>query len=548
MSKFDITTVEPAALLKLVQKAGGQRAFARKHGLPRTTIQDRLHKLKRGAHRPAPVAKRIGEKRGIRRFILTSAQDGTQVNEPFLHNLEAYRDWLRQSGDCELMVAGYTYNKSLFEDHATEAAIWPARIAPYIVTDRIRIADKVDFCAEMNTLPTATTPLSGLNSYSQDRWGIFPHAKVQLVSVSRLSHLPPKQNMTTGTITKPNYVMKKAGIKASFHHIYAAVLVEVDHDGDFFCRHLMADDHGDFYDLDRLIENGNVTEGHRLAALAPGDIHVAGIDPTVAKAVFGFWPTDQKGAHVEEPRIWKHDVVEPCMMDVLQPEHLFVHDVLDFRARNHHSIRNARIRHQLHVSGFESVAGEVSEVAMFLSTLATRYLNSTVYVVDSNHDQALERWLNEADFKTDPINAIFYLRNTLSLWEADKRQDKNYFVFRVAANSFPEWDCSRVRFLKEDRKEDAINIHGVEYAAHGHRGPNGSRGGVAALSQLSSKMSIGHVHSPAILNGLFASGMSCLMDQQYNKGPTGWSATLTGQYQNGKRTLITLQGPKWRVE
>jgi hypothetical protein len=399
----------------------------------------------------------------------------------------------------------------------------------------------------MNTLPTATTPLGGLNTYTQDRWGVFPHAKVQLVSVSRLAHLPPKQNMTTGTVTKPNYVMKKAGIKASFHHIYGAVLVEVDHDGAFFCRHLMADDKGDFYDLDRKVEKGAITTGHSLDALAPGDIHVAGIDPTVARSVFGFWPTDKKGNHVEEPRLWEHSSAQ-CMMDVLKPKHLFVHDVLDFRARNHHSIKNPLSRFDLFVNGLESVAGEVSEVAMVLHTLANRNPNTQVYVVDSNHDQALEKWLVEADFKIDPINAIFYLDNASALWKAKRDKDKSFSTFKNAANSFPKWDCSKVRFLKEDKKEDAVNIGGVEYASHGHRGPNGARGSVPALANLSSKMTIGHVHTPAILNGLFAAGMSCLLKQDYAHGPTGWCPTLVGQYENGKRFMITLQGNKWRVD
>lgn len=546
---LDINSITPKELLTLVKKAGGQRPFAKKHGISRTTLQSRLYKLRKKpfSFRPAPKAKRVGESRGIRRFILSSAQDSTLLHDEFVTNLEAYRDWLQQTGTCEIMIGGYTYNKALFEDHSKNSVNWPDRIKPYIVSERIRIADKIDFCGEMNTLPTADTPLTGFTGYTHDRWGIFPHAKVQLTSVSRMQHLPPKQIMTTGAVTRPNYVMKRAGIKASFHHIQGAVLVEVDRAGDFFCRHLIADDSGTFYDLDRKVEGGAVTTGHRVTVLTPGDVHCAGIDPVVARSIFGFWPTDQGNFSAHTPRIWKHDNHDASMLDILKPRHMFMHDVLDFRARNHHTIGNPHDRFELYVTGRESVSGEVREVAMVLASLAARYPETSTYIVDSNHDQALERWLATADYKTDPVNALFFLRNQTAKYEATERRDKLHSTFQHAVRSFPDWDTSKIRFLREDK--DPVNIGGVEHSNHGHRGPNGTRGGVKALSLVATKMTIGHVHSPAILNGLCASGMSCLMEQGYNHGPSGWSPTLTAQYANGKRTLITLSpSGKWRAE
>jgi hypothetical protein len=549
---FDIHSVSPSDLLKLVKKEGGQRAFARKHGLPRTSVQERLYKLRKEpfSHRPAPKAKRVGDKRGIRRFILSSAQDGTMPHEQFLSNLEAYRDWLQQHGSCEIMIGPFTYGKGLFEDHATKSknVNYHDRVKPYLVFDRIRIADKIDFCGEMNTLPTATNPLSGFHTYTNDRWGIFPHAKVQLTSVPRMKHLPPKQIMTTGAVTKPNYILKKAGIKASFHHIYAAVLVEIDADGDFFCRHLIADDTGTFFDLDRKVEEGKITSGHRMTCLTPGDVHVAGIDPVTARAIFGFWPTKEMELDASNrrwERLWESDDENPSMLDVLKPHHLFVHDVLDFRARNHHNIYDPHDRYNLWVTGRESVGNEVREVSLFLHYLSENNPDTQVYVVDSNHDQALSKWLKTADYRTDPVNATFFLRNQLACYDAMDRRDRTFSVFKHAVTSDPNFDCSRVRFLREDK--DPIVIGGVEHSNHGHRGPNGARGGVASLSKVGGKMTIGHVHSPAILDGLCASGASCLMDMGYNAGPSGWAATLTGQYENNKRTLITLVGEKWCV-
>lgn len=549
LRKVDILALAPVQLLKLVKKAGGQRAFAREHGIPRTTLQERLYKLRVEpfTHRPAPKAKRVGDRKGVRRFILSSAQDSTVLHEEFLTNLEAYCGWLQQSGSCEILIGGFTYNKSLFEDHSKSGGTWPTRIAPYLVSDRIRIADKIDFCGEMNTLPTAENPLSGFHTYTSDRWGVFPHAKVQLVSVPTMKHLPSKQIMTTGAVTKPNYVMKKAGIKASFHHVYGAVLVEIDQDGDFFCRHLIADDAGDFYDLDRLVKDGEVTTGHRVEVLTPGDVHVAQIDPVASRTIFGIWPGEPAYETANPPRVWRSDQETPSILDALNPKHVFLHDASDFRARNHHNILDPHDRFRMHVNGVESVEGELAEVALVLTELSERYTDSHFYVVDSNHDQALLRWLKYTDYRNDPANALFFLKCQLAQYEAIQNGGADFSILRhVMQNFYPNWKCADVTFLQEDKTP--VVIGGVEHSNHGHRGPNGSRGSVASLMRVASKMTIGHVHSPAILDGLYAAGTTSLMDLGYNAGPSSWAHTLVVQYANGKRALITLRDGKWKVD
>lgn len=544
---FDINSVSPAELLKLVKKAGGQRAFAKLHGIARTTIQDRLYKLRKQpfSHRPAPVAKKVGDRRGVRRFILSSAQDGTLLNEPFLDNLEAYRDWLQQYGTCEILIAGYTYGKHLFEEHSKASVAWPERIKAYIVSDRIRIADKIDFCGEMNTLPTSENPLSGFHTYTQDRWGIFPHAKVQLVSVPTQKHLPTKQIMTTGSVTLPNYVMKKAGIKASFHHVYAAVLVEIDKDGAFFCRHLIADDKGSFYDLDRHVQNKTVTRDNKAESITPGDIHVAQIDPQVSMAAFGHAPSSLKAE--DGTRVWVHaPASDTTLIKALRPKNIFIHDVSDFRARNHHSIGDPHDRFSLYVNGVESVSNELREVAMFLTTLNDNAAGSKLVVVESNHDEALEKWLKTAEYRYDPVNAEFFLEAQLAKYRSIREGRRNFSIFEhVMTTFFGEWDCNHIRFLRED--ENYI-VNGVENANHGHRGANGARGSAAGLKRTAMKQTVGHAHTCHIGDGLYVSGTFSKLDLGYNYGPSSWSHTLVVQYQSGKRSMITFDGPKWCVE
>lgn len=543
---FDIYSVSPEELNAMVKKAGGQRAFSRKYSVKRTTLQNRLYSMRKDplSHRPAPAARTVtvDETTGRRRFILSSAQDSTHIHEEFVDNLEAYAEHLRRDAPCEIMIAGFTYSKRLFEDHAKHAAFFHKRVMEYLVAERVRIADRIDFCGEMNTLPTAENPLSGFHSYTRERWGIFPHAKVQLVSVPTMKHTPSKQIMTTGAVTKPNYVPKKAGIKASFHHQLGAVLVEVDEDGKFFCRHLLGDTDGSFYDLDVFVKDGVVTEGHRVACLTPGDVHVAQIDPEVSAATFGFFPTEQRSA--DGSRVWG-SVATPSMIDVLRPEHIFVHDVSDFRARNHHNIADPHDRFRLYVKGSESVEQELREVAMFLTILGRQAPDSKVTVVESNHDLALNKWLKTADYRADPVNAEFFLTCQRAVYASIRTGEKNFSIFEeVMTNAFDVWNCNGVKFLRED---ETCVVGGVEHSNHGHNGANGSRGNIQQFAKIGPKVTFGHTHSPGIFESAYNTGTTSKLDMGYNTGPSSWAHTHCVQYPNGKRALITFNGRHWRL-
>ena len=357
-----------------------------------------------------------------------------------------------------------------------------------------------------------------------------------------MKNAPPKMNLTTGTVTLPNYVPKKAGLKASFHHIFGAVLVEINADGEFFCRHLIADDaDGSFYDMDRFVSDGQVTEGLRVRALTPGDVHVFQVDPDVCAATFGIQPTDKRHP-VEFGRIW--NLIEgPCLLDILEPEHLLIHDVLDMRVRNHHSIGDAHDRFRLHVEGTDSVEDELGEVAFFLSSLKRDDMQ--IAVVESNHDLALNKWLKSADYRQDPVNARFFLQCQLEAYLAIEEGRKNFSIFEcVMKNAFEDFNCEDITFLREDQ---GYMVDDVEMSNHGHNGANGSRGNIKQFSKIGPKVTIGHSHSAGINAGAYQTGTSTRMDLGYNKGASSWSPTHVVQYASGKRALLTYNGGKFAL-
>ena len=70
--------------------------------------------------------------------------------------------------------------------------------------------------------------LLALASIARGRDVVFPHAKLAYETVPQMPGAYVPSAMTTGACTVPNYIAKKAGLKAQFHHVLGATIVEAD--------------------------------------------------------------------------------------------------------------------------------------------------------------------------------------------------------------------------------------------------------------------------------------------------------------------------------
>lgn len=521
-------------IIAAVTQAGSLNKAAVGYKIPLRTFKDRAGPLMRRAmssHRmPKPVSVKTPKRGKKRCFIFSSAQNGTEIHEEFLDNLEAYADYL----GAEIHISGFTYNKALFEDHSKKVADFHPRVKPYLANHQFDIVGKLMFCGEQNTLPTATDPLSGFEAYTRSKWGIFPHPRVQMKSIATMFRAPPKIIMTTGAVTRRNYIKKKAGFKAEFHHVIGALLVEVDDDGDFFCRHLIAEKDGSFQDLTIRVDDGEVTDGHRVEAITWGDVHAERLDPRVTQ---GSWGLDRK----------LQLVFDDNMLSVLSPKYQFFHDVLDFRRRNHHNIGDPHFMFEMWVRGTERVEEEIAKVGEFLRATSRPYCGS--YVVDSNHDRALRRWLRDADYRKDPVNARFFLKCQEALYRAIEEGDERFLVVEAAVREA----CGSLGNVVFLNNTDSMIIcpqagGGIECALHGDLGANSTKGAINTFARMGPKAIIAHHHSAAIFEGIYQAGHSCLRDMVYNRGGlTSWNPSHVVTYPSGKRVMVTMQGAKYRA-
>lgn len=457
------------------------------------------------------------------RFIITSAQNNTYVHRQFLESLET----MAKRIDAKIIVGTFSYNTNGFQNLQKGDGEWfDPLIQKYIYDEPAVLAEGLAWCGELNILPTAVNPLSGLHSYTKGSSGIVPHAKLQLESLPTHKVDDARMMYTTGAVTKRNYIQKKAGQKASFHHVFGALLVEIDESGDWFVRQLVAEgDTGRFYDLDTLYTPYGYYDNQRVEAINWGDIHVEKLDDEVADASFFRGEDDS-------------------MLDALKPKYQFIHDVLDFQARNHHNIKDPYFRYKMHVRKRGTVESDVMGVRWFLQKVQRDFCKTVV--VESNHDLAIKRWLRESDYKTDPENALFFLECQLEMYRAIKEgREHDFSILEHVVKKHGMLDD--VIFLRTDESFVICGPEGIECGQHGHLGINGSRGAITAYQKIGTRHNLGHSHSAAIKDGVYQAGVSATLDMGYNLGGSSWSNSHIVTYANGKRAIVTLKNGKYKA-
>lgn len=466
-------------------------------------------------------------------YILTCAQNNTEVHMPTWLNLLA----LAKHEEAKIFVSTFLYaarshwQKNLNKGHVAgpkEDLWWDKHILPFRNDERVEIAKGLVWCGELNISPTAASPLSGLEVFTGRPSMIVPHVTHAMDSIATLGGSGAKLNYTTGTVTQRNYIQRKEGFKAEFHHAYGALLVEVDEDGHWWVRQLAADSEGTIYDLDRQVKDGVVTEGHRVEAVTLGDTHNEVKDAFVHRATF----------------------CDDGLVPTLDPKFVFVHDVIDMGRRSHHNIKDPYAMMLAHAEGRESVRDAVVGVRDFLQEIAAPKRRQTV-VVNSNHDRHLDRWLTENDGRKDPVNADYW--GLLNHWKTNYIMSNKHIPDMLAlAMLMPDPDFeTRNNIVFLDGNSSFVicpkSAGGIECALHGDRGANGSRGSARQFAKMGRRSNVGHSHSARIVQGCFQAGTNSEMDLGYNKGLSSWSHSDIITYANGKRAMVTFFNGKWRA-
>lgn len=449
-------------------------------------------------------------------YIITAAQNATPIHKPtwatMQHMVEYY--------DAELVVIPGRYKNptSQWTQNNKDHEWWDDAVVPYLCNGWITLNDRLTILGDVKIQWAARNPLMGMDALTKDRSGIVGHGSRGLRSIATPQYKHPKLMMTTGACTVRNYTDTKQGKLGAFNHCLGALIVEIDSDS-FYVRQLNATKQGNIIDLDMEFTPEGARPAPRALSLSMGDTHYRFIQPHVVKATF---------------------TAPESMMKLLRPKHLFWHDVIDFHSRNHHHKDNYLTRFGKWKFGMESVRAEFTEAVQFMNKKTPA--DCVSHVVSSNHDRAAARWLKDADFRDDPVNAEFYLELAKEILASVRRTDGGVAYNDPFITFGKKIAAPNVQFLKQG---ESFVLADVEYGFHGDNGPNGSRGSTKNLSKMGIKVTKGHNHTAEIIDGCYSAGKSTGPLEYEQGSPSSHSNSHVVQYANGKRSILFIINGKY---
>ncbi|MGH8910022.1 MAG: hypothetical protein ACRD0K_26890 [Egibacteraceae bacterium] len=471
--------------------------------------------------RAARLLRRVKGAKGVRRYVITSAQNATPVNKPFFAALRRYCE----ANDAQLIVIPYLYKNptSRWSSRAAANAWWAQELHPYLLDYRVELNDNLLLLGDIKTQPTASRPLEGFETISGARSAIIGHPKLELIAVPTPQSKLPKVLTTTGAVTEKNYIPSKAGKKGEFHHTFGAAVVEIVGKL-FYLRQLNALKDGSFCDWDYEYFPDRPREKAHVQAVVCGDEHREFKDDAVVSAVYG------PGGIVEQ----------------LKPDWLVRHDIHDFYAGSHWHKGDPFIRYAKHKAGVDDVKAELQKTFDHLGRTTPQGTHSLV--VFSNHHDHLTRWARDTDNARDWRNCVFWAQ----CYEYACRTSHMTPSGVSIPDLFAYWGrqmlrpdhAKQVTFLEPG---ESRLISGILVGYHGNEGANGARGSITTFAKIGAKTFVGHSHIPGIRDGAYQVGTFGRLDVTFIRGqPSSWLNTGGLIYRNGKRSLFNIINGKAR--
>jgi hypothetical protein len=440
------------------------------------------------------------------RFIITWGQNNTKVHKGFYQNMETYAAEI--DADIHIILGRYKNPTSL--STVSEDEVWVEEIGRYGDANRHDIHKYVSIMSDVKVQPTAINPMSGMQGMSGINSCIFGSPKVQMEMISVLEGNKPKMMLSTGSVTVKNYTDSKAGKKGEFHHTLGFCVVEIKDKDTFFVRQVTADDKtGNFTDLFYKAEGGKVGRIDAIEAIVLGDLHFGHHDQEVIDTTLSF-------------------------MDKIKPNHVILHDVFDGDSISHHQMKDPFIQYGKEIAGTNDLGKELDGLMEGLKPFEKF---SNVVIVRSNHDDFLDRWLKNEDWKKQPTfkNSRLYMQLSDILLEqyGTSPMKIDGVIPALIKRKYPN-------FITLGRNSSYKVKGGWELGQHGDIGSNGSRGSLLQFRQLNTKIVVGHYHSPGRKDGAMAVGTSTKLRVGYNNGPSTWLQSHVIIHKDGRAQHINF--------
>lgn len=360
-----------------------------------------------------------------------------------------------------------------------------------------------------------TDPLVGLDRLANDGSLILGSPK-QFFRFCSTKKDHPHALISTGSLTKPNYIKNETGIRdeylAAHDHSMGAVVVEVVSPELYHFRQVSANEAGEFVDLG-MKYSGNSVSHSEMVALILGDWH-SGETSEVAKTATKY------------------------MIQEFKPKNVVIHDLLDGIAINHWNMKKKISRAVLKKLGKTDLLKELKRVVFDLEQIHSWNRDSKINIILSNHDLFLDRWLEAGEWINDEEN--FRLACQLSIWKYDGNSPLEMFIKSNISTSL----LKHLFFIYEN---DTLTFEGIDCSSHGHNAGNGVKGSKLALEKSLGNAATGHLHSAFKFRNLKGVGTLSNKRLGYNNGPSNWVWSNLGIFKGGFSQHLHIINGKYKA-
>jgi hypothetical protein len=383
-------------------------------------------------------------------------------------------------------------------------------VKKHLVFDDLRLNSNL-FISTIKISAKMVDPITGMERLGNRNGSfIFASPKQRLKYVAVGNTKLPHALMTTGALTKSNYkttrfMSERTAYISDYDHLMGALIVEIVDNNIFHFRQIQAEHSGAFVDLAKKY-TPNLVEECSPEAIVLGDLHSGDTDPIAFR----------------------------CFEDLIKetnPKKIVLHDVHNGSSTNHHNLHKS-IQEAKNPITLEQELKVLSKDLSYISSLAKE-----IIVVKSNHEEFLEKFLEAAGYIYQKHNYRLSLELCLAMLDGH-----NPVQFALE-NKFGLKNKEKFTWLKRD---DDYKIAGIQIAAHGDLGNNGSRGNIKMSESSYGACCVGHSHTAQILRSVFVVGTCTKLKLDYNRGASSWTQTSCIIYKNGSRQLINCINGKYK--
>lgn len=440
----------------------------------------------------------------MKRYIVSSYIPNADIDIDFYNALVT----MSEKVDAEVIIADCKYNYKNDVNTLLQMTI-DDELEDVIVRGSYKFNDKLtltDYRQSINVIdPISGMAIDSAASALGNMIVAFPRHRFKSVARSLKHSRSPRGVWCTGTISEPYYKDTKSGAAMKNYHVKGALIVEVINDHLFNIRQLQWDGKG-FYDLDTYYTpNGAKKVKGSMEGLSLGDLHPPFTNLLVLNETRNF-------------------------IEKYKPANIMLHDAFDGCSISHH-VEGKHITKAIINRSMKNLADELMLTAETIDMIAEASRSSKVHVVKSNHDEHLERYLEEFRFKDDYINldmALYLARVYINYKKGETDQSPLEHSLRTYA------PLTNVFFHDRD---DKLNLAGWEVLNHGDYGANGARGNAKGSGvAFNGKVITGHTHSPEISafgNSVNGTMTNLSLGYTNDSGTSGWLNTHTIIYKNG---------------